>query len=46
MDEEKFIRMIDSNLNNIEGDSVNALANSAINVIVESLDKVHQERKL
>jgi len=46
MDMEKFIRMIDSNLNSIEGDSVNALANLAINVIVDSLDEVAPRRKI
>jgi len=46
MDMEKFIRMIDSNLNGIEGDSVNALANLAINVIVDSLDEVAPKRKI
>jgi len=46
MDVEKFIRMIDSNLNSIEGDSVNALANLAINVIVGSLDEVAPRRKV
>jgi len=36
----------DSDLNSIEDDSVNALANLAINVIVEDLDEVASRRKV
>jgi len=46
MDVEKFIRMIYSHLNSIEDDSVNALTNLAINVIVESLDEAAPRRKV
>jgi len=44
--DEKFIRMIDSNLNSIEGDIVNTLVNLAINVIVESLDEIARRKKV
>ncbi|CAL1680966.1 unnamed protein product [Lasius platythorax] len=40
MDVEEFKRMISAQLNVMDGDSIELVANSAINVIVNSLDKV------
>lgn len=46
IDVDKFIKMIDKNLNSIEGGSVSALANLTINVIVECLDEVAPRKKV
>jgi len=46
MDVDEFMRKIDSKLNDIENNYVNALANVAINVIVEYLDEMAPRKKV
>lgn len=46
IDVEKYIKMIDKNLNSIEGGSVSALANLTISVIVECLDEVAPRKRV
>jgi len=46
MNMDEFLSKINCKLNNIEGNEVNALANVAINVIIECLDEVAPSKEV